>query len=504
MKDILYFNTLEDIRIIDALTVPQEHDYSQDYLTFEALQDGTFTLTIPANVNSTYMTSVSYSIDGGNTWVTTTIDGTAQTITTPSIKTGYKVLWKGLGSTMAKAYNANNYSTFSSTSPFKVKGNAMSLLYEDNFVSQTSFSGSCNFCGLFENATKLISAKDMILPALTATTSCYQFMFKGCTSLTKAPALPATTLGQYCYYQMFMNCSSLVSTPNLLSTSLAKGCYNEMFEACTSLINVTDLPATTLQEQCYANMFLGCTSLTVAPELPATVMKKQCYANMFQSTAVTKAPTLAATTLAVQCYEYMFRYCQALTEVQVTLPATTLAQACYQFMFMGCTSLKTPPELPALIVSPQSYYAMFANCSALTKAPQLPATTLGANCYQYMFNGCLALKDVPKTLPATTLTQNCYYAMFTGCPFERAPELPAETLVNGCYVGMFNDCSNLNYIKALFTTTPSNTYTQEWVSGVAPIGTFIKNSSATWAVTGVNGIPEDWVIANDITTSEAK
>ena len=35
-------------------------DYSREYLTFEALESGTFTLTVPANVTSTYMTSVSY------------------------------------------------------------------------------------------------------------------------------------------------------------------------------------------------------------------------------------------------------------------------------------------------------------------------------------------------------------------------------------------------------------------------------------------------------------
>ena len=85
--------------------------------------------------------------------------------------------------------------------------------------------------------------------------------------------------------------------------------------------------------------------------------------------------------------------------------------------------------------------------------------------------------------------------MFYGCTaLITAPQLPATTLENNCYNAMFNGCSKLNYIKAMFTTTPSNTYTQNWVNGVASTGTFVKNSTATWNVTGVNGIPTNWTV----------
>jgi hypothetical protein len=59
---------------------------------------------------------------------------------------------------------------------------------------------------------------------------------------------------------------------------------------------------------------------------------------------------------------------------------------------------------------------------------------------------------------------------------------------------MFNGCTNLNYIKALFTTTPSTSYTWNWVQGVASTGTFVKSTSATWTTTGVNGIPTGWTV----------
>ena len=60
---------------------------------------------------------------------------------------------------------------------------------------------------------------------------------------------------------------------------------------------------------------------------------------------------------------------------------------------------------------------------------------------------------------------------------------------------LFYNCKKLSYIKALFLTSPSTTYTDYWVSGVASAGTFVKNSEATWTViTGVNTVPKGWTI----------
>ena len=111
-----------------------------------------------------------------------------------------------------------------------------------------------------------------------------------------------------------------------------------------------------------------------------------------------------------------------------------------------------------------------------------------------MFIDCTGLVSAPE-LPATQLYASCYYGMFWGCTsLTTAPDLPALTLADHCYWAMFYGCTNLTYIKAMFTTTPSNTYTQAWVDGVAPSGTFVKNASATWDVTGTNGIPAGWTV----------
>ena len=137
---------------------------------------------------------------------------------------------------------------------------------------------------------------------------------------------------------------------------------------------------------------------------------------------------------------------------------------------------------------------MFSNCTSLTTAPTLPATTLASSCYSNMFYCCTSLTAAPE-LPATTLAVECYGKMFFGCTsLTAAPVLPATTLADGCYGSMFFGCSNLNYIKAMFATTPSTSYTRDWVSDVSSTGTFVKNAAATWDVRGSEGIPTGWTV----------
>lgn len=108
------------------------------------------------------------------------------------------------------ADTTENYSSrvLTATGNHNVMGNIMSLNYV-NYESATTLIGSYAYKSLFYNNTKLISAENLVLPALTLTSECYSFMFQGCTNLTKAPVLPAPTLYMYCYYQMFADCSNL-------------------------------------------------------------------------------------------------------------------------------------------------------------------------------------------------------------------------------------------------------------------------------------------------------
>ena len=365
--------------------------WADEYFTTVALEDGTISFNITKNMGTEFVSSISYSTDGGETWTTTdnTDDKTNDLTITVNVSSGDKVLWKG---------NANYFSdftetaVFSSTCRFDVMGNIMSLLYGDEYKNKTTISNAVCFGGMFGHCN-VINAKNLSLPATTLSTYCYMMMFGECTNLITAPELPATTVNVMSYGYMFSGCTSLTAASVISATSLAEGSCMGMFSDCTSLVTAPTLPATTLAKLCYSVMFQGCTSLTTAPELPATI----------------------------------------------------LAESCYGSMFYGCTSLVNVPELHATTLAKQCCQSMFEGCTSLVKAPTLPATTLVERCYQYIFQGC----------------------------------------------------RSLNYIKAMFTTTPSNSYTYSWVSNVAASGTFVKNSAATWnpeEVRGVNGVPTNWTV----------
>ena len=224
-------------------------------------------------------------------------------------------------------------------------------------------------------------------------------------------------------------------------------------------------------------------------------MAGYCFYRMFRGcTALTKTPNLPSTELSDYCYHYLFVNCISLTEAP-KLVATTMKTGCYSLMFAGCTGLTTAPELPATTLAENCYTSMFSSCTSLATAPELPSETMKRSCYGYMFAGCTALTAAPE-LPATNLERSCYNFMFNFCTsLTAAPELPATVLSgSSCYAGMFQGCSNLSYIKAMFTTTPSTSYTNNWVSGVNSTGTFVKNSSATWNVNGVHGVPNGWTV----------
>lgn len=434
-------------------------------LTFEAKTAGaTVTFGIvtplglePANVN------IEYSLNDG-AW-------TAYSDPITLTNVGDKVSFRGDNATYYYEYKNNH---FSCSDDCYIYGNIMSLVNSTNFTTTTTLTEGYAFNSLFKGNDKIYNhaSKMLVLPATTLRQSCYAYMFRGCTSLTVAPALPAEALANNCYQSMFEGCTNLTAAPNLPATNLFQSCYAEMFKGCTSLTTAPNLPATSLASTCYANMFNGCTNLlTIPTSLPATTLQEYCYMGMFEDcTSLTMAPLLPATTMKMLCYDGMFSGCTSLATAP-TLPATTLAHQCYAFMFSGCTSLTTAPELPATTLSNFCYNRMFGDCSSLTSAPKLPATTLADGCYQAMFQGCTSLTTAP-TLPATTLTLQSYWKMFNGC-------------------------TNLNKVTCLATSITATNCTEEWLDGVASSGTFYKDPSMTSWTTGASGIPFGWTVDDD-------
>ena len=168
---------------------------------------------------------------------------------------------------------------------------------------------------------------------------------------------------------------------------------------------------------------------------------------------------------------------------------------CFYSLFMRNTAIRTPPSFSATTLKSDCYERAFYGCYEMSSAPELPALTSAYRCYYQMFYACRALVTPMTILPATTLANQCYGYMFYNCTaMTTAPILPALTLVTRCYYKMFQTDAQLSYVKAMFTTTPSDTYTLDWLNGVSSSGTFVKNSVAAWTNTGTNAIPASWTI----------
>ena len=281
----------------DTLLYPQnQHDYSQDYLTFSAIEDVQIKFSATTSSNALY-----YSTDSGSTWTKL-----SRTSYTPVITSGAKVLFKGSGNTYYSGGDYKGIGTFIvSGGTVNVEGNAMSLLYNDNFVGEDTFTA--NHMGIFKflfyNCDKLIDAKNLSLPATTMASSCYQSMFMGCTSLTAAPAeLPATTMASRCYQSMFMGCTSLTAAPAELPDNTTDCMYacNSMFMGCTSLTTAPILRTQKLRYGFYQSMFKGCTSLNSITCLATDISAASCtdtwVTDVASSGTFTKASSMTSWT----------------------------------------------------------------------------------------------------------------------------------------------------------------------------------------------------------------
>ena len=212
------------------------HDYSQDYLTFDVLTNGTIKWN---SLGSGQAKTIEYSKNNGE-WTTIT----ASSATTISVVTGDKVRFRGTNTTYAK--DKTNYSGFEGgTANFNIEGNIMSLVYGDNFASNSTLPNtSYTFCSIFKKSN-VVSAENLILPATTLKEYCYRAMFSFATLLTTPPALPATTLAKGVYWYMFEQ-TAISTAPDLLATTLLAEAYGNMFNGCANLNYIRCLAASGL------------------------------------------------------------------------------------------------------------------------------------------------------------------------------------------------------------------------------------------------------------------
>ena len=270
-------------------------DYSTLYFTIESLEDGNS--IVFKNVNCAKHPTVYYSTDDGETWENFTIAGN-QTKTVATINTGDKIIFKSSIDSYATAWNT--YNCFQGNKQHNVYGNAMSLLWGDNFTSNSEFASnsSFNLVSIFRGDTQLIDASNLILPATTIMSQGYNGMFRECSNLVAAPKLPATTLSLACYSSMFEGCINLLEGPELPATTSAQECYQRMFcmnrNAKITTPKMTKSPIIRINgagSNCLKEMFKGNGNLVEITCLATTTSGASNWLQYGSSTGTFKKPS---------------------------------------------------------------------------------------------------------------------------------------------------------------------------------------------------------------------
>ena len=392
-----------------------------------------------------------------------------------------------------------------------IYGNIMSLSYGDDFIGQTVFKFSYTqtdeaklhlpmfgrVSSDFEWFYKDIRhAGNLILPATTLTSSCYEEMFAGCSNLITAPKLPATKLTNDCYMGMFSHCISLIQAPELPATILAKRCYWGMFLGCSNLNYVkclaTDMSADSCvyeflgHEMSYYGTFVradGVNWSDTNADIPngwdiinvSDYVEDEDYFEGVCFTAEQDNSTIGLAKLSTnQTLEYKIvgSNWKNMT-VDTIISLNNIGDKVYirgelsgnnstsnytQFKMSGSisadgniTHIWSKNNLGAEL-KPYCGLRLFLDCKALIKAPEISNTRLANYCYYWMFRNS-GITQMPK-IPAQTLIEGCYDGMFEKClSLTSMTYLPARTLAKYCYRAMFYNCSNLTETKGLDATT---------------------------------------------------
>jgi len=454
-----------------------------NYMYVEDVSGTANTLKIAKDNNDAPAIDLSYSTDAVNWTIMGNPSTTGFTTTIPANGRVY------LKATADRWGNGGQHNYITANNDYNVGGNIMSLLYGDNFEGQTELpSGlSYHFSGLFRNETHLVSAEDLSMPATTLRNSCYESMFKGCTSLTTAPALPAQTLAEHCYQAMFQGCTSLnnvrVSADDI-SASL-----------CT--INWLDNVAAT-------GDFYNNGTATYAVDSPSGIPQGW--------TEHKGTPD-----------EYF--WIENPNDSEISVDITTEGSAPAITLYYSTDKVDWQQSSGWVDIEPQSKVYMKANTDkwATTSATDYnhfgsldddfnvggnimsllygdnykDVTTFGTNntyAFAWLFYGSKVVDASQLKLPTNTVT-SCYNGMFKGCTsLTTAPALPATTLNPLCYRQMFQGCTLLNKIVSYAEdASVAGIKTMQWLDGVSATGDFYNLGNAGYS-SGVSGIPTGWTV----------
>lgn len=529
----------------DHVIVWEPHKYDEMYLTLEVVNTdsvGSFYFESASGVSPAL--DIEFSMDGGNTW----IQYSSSTSVQREMRVGDKVMVRGNNATYSHySEQMEDYDCGSRlgilNSDFSVYGNAMSLIFGDNFIGQTTLTSANDSCflSLFMpvGSGMCVEAKDLILPATTLSDSCYMGMFHN-TAVKIAPALPARNIAYSCYHSMFLN-SDLEVAPALPATTLAVECYSAMF-AGTNITRAPDLNASTLVFSCYWMMFAGCKNLNYIKCLAEHNVFPSCTGDWVDGVASAgtfiNATEMAGweigdngipsgwtgyTKQAIQEYTtldiisggtlsmneryfinggwssywgtHLFYSVNGGQWLDGTAMNTLSVSAGDQVRIKGNFSDRTTLYYAPSFSGSTCYFNVFGNARSLTDSDNyLSSTGNHEYGFPYLFMKTNVVSAKNFMLPDGHYMSNEFRGTFYGCSnLTEAPIIRGSYADEYSMVEMFaGGCSNLNKIVSYLTYVES-TATIRWLQQVSQNGTFYKLLDTTYQ-TGENGIPSGWLV----------
>ena len=461
--------------VISSCEVPSKElvDDIKKPLTFRATQDGS-TVTLARK----YSTPGAFqkSRDGGNTWTDYTFGSKI------TLNTGDEVSFRAKAD-RTSGQEDQYYFYFEMTGKIEAWHNVMSLYRTNDFATYNTVLRYA-FYWLFKDCTSLTKAP--VLPATTLTYYCYSGMFWGCTSLTKAPVLPATTLDNYCYRNMFWDCASLTEAPELPATTLVEGCYLGMFRGCTSLTKTPELLATTLTLHCYNTMFYNCSNLNeVHCKIPSSYSSSDIssYANSWlegvasTGTFYTNADANWSSGASGIPTGWTRVNEGAPTVDDLTKPLTFRATQDGSTVKLTKEKLNTSVEFYVSFQTSRDGGNTWVNYTLdsairLNTGDEVSFRTLydrtGPNDLQSAskytrfwmtgkieaWHNVMSLYRTNDFATYESVSSHCFYELFASCTsLTKAPALPATRLNDSCYSTMFAGCTSLKEAPELPATT---------------------------------------------------
>lgn len=481
-------------------------DYSTIPLTLKANSNGT-EVTLK-QYGSPYSNTFQYSLDGGTTWSSYTID------TTITLNQNNTISFKGSGDHLQQTERETDFYRIEvENGTAIVYGNIMSLVnFALNIIDQRQFKSLFGHTDSYSYSNHITDASNLYLPDST-TNQCYERLFRGCSTLTAGPILRATTASNGCYQQIYWDAP--VEKIKIDATNSSSYWFYDAFQG-NSMLSAIEVALMTSDSDTWQGatytpsegIFIRPFGSTAAPpsseysENTWTVLNRYngnlYYANQGDGKTVSYQgddpfpPTLIYEGLIINNIDSVSASVKLVAignPISASFTANNQAYTLgsvinlsanqivafsgnakfsknihnrFQFITSGLGKLKVESNLSSLVSSATveddyQFNSLFSGCSNIVDASKL---TLPKNttkwCYANMFLDCNNLTAAPQ-LPATGLNRWCYSSMFGNCSsLLSAPVLLATELAPFSYYCMFYGCENLKdapHLKASSLTS---------------------------------------------------